>query len=96
MEQQFGIASFRSRQQVMAFEQALRRSGVKAEIVNTPRAVAAGCGLSVRYALADEKAVAEVYRAVKPGNLIGFYRAERATDGRLTLRPTGMAEGYSG
>lgn len=96
MEQQFGIASFRSRQQVMAFEQALRRSGVKAEIVNTPRAVAAGCGLSVRYAPEDEKAVAEVYRAVKPGNLIGFYRAEREPDGRLILRPTGMAQGYNG
>ena len=96
MEQHFGIASFRSRQQVMAFEQALRRSGVKAEIVNTPRAVAAGCGLSVRFDLADERAVAEVYRAVKPGNLIGFYRAEREPDGRLTARPLGVAGGYSG
>ena len=58
--------------------------------------MAAGCGLSVRFDLADERAVAEVYRAVKPGNLIGFYRAEREQDGRLTVRPMGIAEGYTG
>ena len=43
----FGIASFRSRQQVFAFEGALSRQGLRAEVVSTPREVALGCGLSV-------------------------------------------------
>ncbi|MGN0779711.1 MAG: DUF3343 domain-containing protein [Aristaeellaceae bacterium] len=96
MEEHFGIASFRSRQQVMAFEHALRQSGVKADIVNTPRAVAAGCGLSVRFDLRDERAALEVYRATRPGNLIGFYRATRREDGRLMVQPMGWSSGYTG
>ena len=87
MEQHFGIASFRSRQQVMAFEQALRRSGVKTEIVNTPRAVAAGCGLSVRFDEKDAPRVKALYQALGMGNLIGFYRVIRDAAGRATVRP---------
>ena len=49
----FGIASFRSRQQVFAFEAALSRAGVRSENVSTPREVALGCGLSVRFELED-------------------------------------------
>ena len=87
MEQHFGIASFRSRQQVMAFEQALRRSGVKAEIVNTPRAVAAGCGLSVRFELEETPQVMAVYRRLNPGALIGFYRVEDYGTRSIRLTP---------
>lgn len=43
-EEIFGIASFRSRQQVLQLESALRRVGVPASIVTTPRDVALGCG----------------------------------------------------
>ena len=95
MEEEFGIASFRSRQQVMAFDQALRRSGMKTMVVNTPRAVAAGCGLSVRFELEDEQSVAAVWRAVKPGNLVGFYRVKRESQGRLQVSPMGIESGYS-
>ena len=92
----YAIAAYRSRTQVLQLEAALKRECVGCQVINTPREVALGCGLSVRFDLADERAVAEVYRAVKPGNLIGFYRAEREADGRLTVRPLGVAEGYSG
>lgn len=70
----FGIASFRSRQQVFAFEAALSRAGLRAEIVSTPREVALGCGLSVRFSLSDWARVSDTYRRSRPGNLIGFYR----------------------
>ena len=40
----FGIASFRSRQQVFAFEAALSRAGIRTQVVSTPREVALGCG----------------------------------------------------
>lgn len=83
----FGIASFRSRQQVLKFEAALRRSGVRVEVITTPRDVAVGCGLSIRFDLNDADAVMDVYRQLRPSNLIGFYRVERADGQRTISRP---------
>ena len=74
MRETFGIASFRSRQQVLKFEGALRRAGVHTSIITTPRDVSMGCGLSIRFAPEDYERVREVYRQLKPSNLIGFYR----------------------
>ena len=45
MQSSFGIASFRSRTQVLRMESALRRAGVSVQVVSTPRDVAIGCGL---------------------------------------------------
>lgn len=95
MEEQFGIASFRSRQQVMQLERALKRAGVPASIITTPRSVAVGCGLSVRFELQDAQDVYDIYRMVRPGNLIGFYAAERR-DGHTQVHPMGMESGYTG
>lgn len=77
MEESFAIASFRSRQQVMAFERMLRRLGLSVSVITTPRAVALGCGLSVRFRLEDAQDVQDVYRVMKGTNLIGFYRVDR-------------------
>lgn len=95
MEEQFGIASFRSRQQVMQLERALRQAGVPASIITTPRSVSVGCGLSVRFALQDTGDVYAVYRATRPGNLIGFYEVTRQ-DGRTHVQPMGIETGYTG
>lgn len=83
----FGIASFRSRQQVLKFEGALRRAGVRVEVITTPRDVAIGCGLSIRFELADQGRVMEVYGQLRPSNLIGFYRVERMDGQRTVTRP---------
>lgn len=77
MREVFGIASFRSRQQVLRFESALRRAGVNVSVITTPRDVSIGCGLSVRFDIDDADAVGEVYMKLRPSNLIGFYRVER-------------------
>lgn len=82
----FGIASFRSRQQVLKFEGALRRAGVRVEVITTPRDVSVGCGLSIRFELADEARVKEVYSQLRPSNLIGFYRVERVSGQRTATR----------
>ena len=82
-EEIFGVASFRSRQQVLQMEAALRRD------VTTPREVALGCGLSVRFELADAADVRDVYLRTRPGNLIGFYRVERGADGRTSIAALG-------
>ena len=86
MQESYAIAAFRSRQQVMRFEDALRRSGINAGIVTTPREVAMGCGLSVRFDLRDFERVRQIYRRVNPGNLIGFYRVDY-TGGRARVSP---------
>lgn len=87
MEENFCIAAFRSRLQVMAFEDALKQHGLKASIVTTPRAVALGCGLSVRFEEADFPRVEALYQAMGLGNLIGFYRVKRDQSGRAAVYP---------
>lgn len=87
MEENFCIAAFRSRLQVMAFEEALRGQGMKASIVTTPRAVALGCGLSVRFEEKDASRVRALYQALGLGNLIGFYRVTRDGAGRTLVYP---------
>ena len=76
MRESFGIAAFRSRQQVMRFETALRREGIFARVVTTPREVAMGCGLSVRFELNELQRVKGVLGRENPGNLIGLYRVD--------------------
>ena len=85
MEENFCIAAFRSRLQVMAFEKALKARGMKASIVTTPRAVALGCGLSVRFEEKDAPRVKALYQAMALGNLIGFYRVMRDQSGRAQV-----------
>lgn len=85
MAENFCIAAFRSRLQVMAFEEALHKRGMKASIVTTPRAVALGCGLSVRFEEADFPRVRALYQVLGLGNLIGFYRVTRDVSGRAEV-----------
>ena len=83
----FGIAAFRSRQQVMRFDSALRRAGIRSQVVSTPRDVAVGCGLSVQFDLKDAQAALDAYQRSRPGNLIGFYRVVRSPGDRARVSP---------
>lgn len=65
MDEVFGIAAFRSRQQVMNFEGALRRAGLRVKVISTPRDVAVGCGLSVRFEIADAGSVMQVLQKTR-------------------------------
>ena len=85
MDEVFGIAAFRSRQQVMIFENALHRAGLRADIISTPRDVALGCGLSVRCEIADAGSVMQVLQKTRPGTLIGLYQVDRRGGGRPKL-----------
>ena len=86
-QETFGIAAFRSRQQVMRFDGALRRAGIPSDVVSTPREVAVGCGLSVRFDLRDTQAALDAYQRSRPGNLIGFYRVTHAPGDRPRVTP---------
>lgn len=85
MEELFGIAAFRSRQQVMNFEDVLRRAGIRVSIISTPRDVAIGCGLSVRFPIESLQAVQGIVQRARPGNLIGVYTVDRTGGGRPRL-----------
>lgn len=87
MNEAFGIASFRSRQQVLKFENILRREGMRVSIITTPRDVAVGCGLSIRFELNDFDTVLNAYQRFRPTNLIGFYQVERTEGSRTNTRP---------
>ena len=87
MQSSIGIASFRSRTQVLRLEDALRRAGLSAGVISTPREVAVGCGLSVRFALSDFQKVVSVYRRLNPGALIGFYRVDHYGTRQMRLSP---------
>ncbi len=76
MRDVYGVAAFRSRQQVLRFEAVLKRQGVPARVVTTPRDIAMGCGLSVRFPMEKLPDVRRALLIENPGNLIGLYRAE--------------------
>ncbi len=90
MDENFCIAAFRSRQQVMAFERMLARQGIRGSIVTTPRAVSVGCGLSVRFPAQDVAMVRQLARQMQPGSLIGVYRVTHDGLGRVVVRPVGV------
>jgi len=86
MRDVYGVAAFRSRQQVLRFETVLRQHGVPTQVVTTPRDISMGCGLSVRFPMDRLSEVRRALMASNPGNLIGLYRAEY--DGaRLRVAP---------
>ena len=87
MQDSYGVAAFRSRQQVLRFEAALRQRGVPTQVVTTPRDISMGCGLSVRFQLDRLPEVRRALAGANPGNLIGLYRADY--DGRR-LRVSGV------
>ncbi|MBR5225496.1 MAG: DUF3343 domain-containing protein [Clostridia bacterium] len=90
MNQSFGIAAYRSRTHVLRMEDALRRAGLAAGVVSTPREVALGCGLSVRFELRDAPAVMAIHRRMNPGALIGFYRVDDYGTRHMRLTPLAL------
>lgn len=93
MDWDYAVASFRSRQQVMSFAGQLRRAGINAEVVSTPREIAVGCGLSVRFDVGDIARVRDICRHSPPQNMIGVYRAERVQGARTRFVPIMGARG---
>ena len=87
MNSSFGIAAFRSRTQVLRMEDALRRAGLSAGVISTPRQVAIGCGLSVRFELSELRQVMAVYRRLNPTALVGFYRVDDFGPRDIRLTP---------
>ncbi len=67
------LFAFRSRTQSMRLYDLLRTSGMRCEIVNTPREVSASCGLSVRVPEDDSERAFEICDYYHPDTLIGIF-----------------------
>ena len=70
----YALAAFRSRQSVLRFDSALNEYGITSDIITTPRQISMGCGLSVRFDLAQLALAENLYYSGGYNNLIGFYR----------------------
>lgn len=88
----FGFVAFRSRQQTTAFLLTLKTAGVHASLINTPHELGMGCGLSVKFALADTAAVLAVVDRQRLSALIGVYSAQ-SVNGRLVCKPIARIQG---
>lgn len=86
MDQSYGIAAYRSRQQVMKINDLLRRNGINSSVVSTPREISAGCGLSVRFDIKDAANVKRIVSRERSANMIGLYRVDPSKNrGRLSV-----------
>ena len=86
----FGFVAYRSRQQTTALETALKHQGIRCRIINTPHEIGMGCGLSVRFEMADVKVVTATAERLKQTALIGIYNAE-TVGGKLVCKPVTKA-----
>lgn len=80
------IAAFRSRTETLEFLEILRRRGVPASAVNTPREAGVGCGLSVRFPAGALPAARGALARFRANSFAGFFRVERKY-GRTFVRP---------
>ena len=75
-QESFDIIAFRSRQHAFHFNQILKSQGYNTQIMSTPKEVALGCGLSIRFSPYMTPHVIRLFRQYnKP--IIGFYHIVR-------------------
>ena len=74
---EYGIAVFRSRTQTFNFNRILSNKNILCEIINTPREVAIGCGLSVKFELEYLKEVKNLLNVSAFKSFVGFYLVKK-------------------
>jgi len=82
----YGVAAFRSRQQVLRFDQMLREKGIPSRVINTPRGVSKGCGVSVSFPTQYIDQAKQLQHTTHVNSLIGFYQGD-GQNGRHAVRP---------
>ncbi|MBE7092435.1 MAG: DUF3343 domain-containing protein [Clostridiales bacterium] len=70
---EFILIVLRSRTQVFGFQKLIKSSGIESEIVNTPKEIFVGCGLSIRINNKDFNEVKRLYQQYRPQSFVGFY-----------------------
>ncbi|MGI6539068.1 MAG: DUF3343 domain-containing protein [Caldicoprobacterales bacterium] len=86
-QESFDILSFRSRQHAFYFCNILRDHGISSQVMSTPKEVALGCGLSLRFSPYVTRRVLDIYRLYNIP-VIGCYHIDRCGSGtRITRIP---------
>lgn len=67
------IAVFRSRTESIRFSDALNGQGVATSLVNTPREVMIGCGVSVRLDVKHKNIAQLILNKISAHSFVGFY-----------------------
>lgn len=74
--EEFNIIAFRARQHALHFNHILKKEGYESQMMSTPKGVAMGCGLSLRFSPHLTAPVMEIYRK-SDIPIIGFYSIRR-------------------
>lgn len=75
-QETFDIIAFRSRQHAFHFSQILRDQGIGSQVMSTPKEVALGCGLSIRFSPYVTNRVLNIYRNYN-SPIIGCFHVTR-------------------
>ena len=81
----FIIASFRSRTQAAKFENLLKRNRIDCSLINTPREISVGCGVSVKFSESKFNAVKRLMQSADLTSFSGFFRVLNFNYGRYNL-----------
>lgn len=72
------LVAFSSRNSSMKFSEVLRRGGVPSMLVNTPRELSLGCGISVSVDMSYTSSVMEALKTFDKSTLLGTYKLIRS------------------
>ena len=70
---EYVVVAFRSRGHTVKFYELLRKNGVRAEIINTPKEAGVGCGLSVKVSPENFALVKRAVNACDFKTFAGFF-----------------------
>ena len=71
--EEFIVASFRSRTQVIYYDKLLKKSKIVSEVISTPKEIAIGCGFSVKIPKESYNDAKKIYEKYRPHSFVGFY-----------------------
>lgn len=74
------IAVFKSRSETLRFAEALRNYGVWVTVVNTPKSVKAGCGLSAKFPETNINKARFILANGKYRSFVGFFGVNGSFD----------------
>lgn len=75
-KEEFYIIAFRSRYHALSYSSELKKRGINCLIMSTPKELAVGCGLSLRFNKEVLSKVVSYYKKNKKP-IVGLYKVER-------------------
>ena len=69
----FLLVAFKSRQHALSFKDDLTKVSIKSQVLPTPKELSLGCGLSIRFSLADSRKAKELLK-IRAYAHSGIYR----------------------